>query len=125
MAGLETQDATLAAQIEVAAHAVTDLDRRLGQIDLAVEGPPSGRANAALSAMEGQCRARAGLAGERDEAAAPWQALKAERASVAARSRRIETEAVPVRYVAELVDADTDTERVPLWCSLATRWRLP
>jgi hypothetical protein len=37
VAGLETQDAALAARIEVAAHTVADLDRRLGQIDVAIE----------------------------------------------------------------------------------------
>src|SRR5262249_22967702 len=36
-AAIETQDATLAARIEAAAHAVDDLDRRLGQIDTAIE----------------------------------------------------------------------------------------
>src|SRR5260370_19956346 len=34
---IETQDATLTARIEVAAHTVADLDRRLGQIDTAIE----------------------------------------------------------------------------------------
>jgi hypothetical protein len=34
---METQDASLAARIEVAAHVVDDLDRRLGQIDTAIE----------------------------------------------------------------------------------------
>jgi len=37
VAGLETQDATLAAPIEVAAHNVADLDRRLRQIDTTIE----------------------------------------------------------------------------------------
>jgi hypothetical protein len=37
--------------------------------------------------------------------------LQAERASLAAQSRRIETDAAPIRYVAELVGADTDNER--------------
>jgi hypothetical protein len=36
---------------------------------------------------------------------------EAERTSLAAHSRRIETEAAPIRYVAELVGADTDSER--------------
>jgi hypothetical protein len=36
---------------------------------------------------------------------------EAERASLAAQSRRIETEAAPIRYVAELLGADTDAER--------------
>jgi hypothetical protein len=34
---------------------------------------------------------------------------------VVAQSRRIETEAAPIRYVAELVGADTDSERAIRW----------
>ena len=59
--------------------------------------------------------------GSAGPAAAPWisksgrpalgAALKAERASLAAQGRGIETEAAPVRYVAELVGTDTDNER--------------
>src|SRR5262249_32605297 len=102
--------------IEVAAHAVADLDRRLGQIDAAIEeAAKRGKTNTALSAMEGQRRARAGLAGERNEAAGTLAALKAERASLAAPSRRIETEAAPIRYVAELIGADADSERAIRW----------
>jgi hypothetical protein len=44
----------------------------------------------ALSAMEGQRRACAGLASERNEAVGTLAALKAERASLATQSRRIE-----------------------------------
>src|SRR5262249_60172944 len=40
---------------------------------------------------------------------------KEERASVAAKGRQIETEAAPIRYVAELVGADTDSERAIRW----------
>src|SRR6266478_4333264 len=79
---IEMQDAALAA------HTVADLDRRLGQIDTAIEeAAKRGKTNTALSAMEAQRRARAGLASERSEAAAtPLAALKAERATVAGRS---------------------------------------
>jgi hypothetical protein len=38
--------------------------------------------------------------------------LKAERASLAAQGRRIETEAAPIRCVAELIGADADSERL-------------
>jgi hypothetical protein len=55
---VETQDAALAARIDVQAHTVADLDRRLGQIDLAIES---------------QRRARAELMDERRrEAGASW-----------------------------------------------------
>ncbi len=45
----------------------------------------------------------------------PAPPLKAERASLAAQSRRIETEAAPIRYVAELLGTDTDSERAIRW----------
>jgi hypothetical protein len=113
---IEMQDAALASQIEVQAHVVADLDRRLGQIDSAIEeAAKRGRTNAALSAIEGQRRSRAALANERNEAAGTLAALKAERAGTAARARQIETEAAPIRYVAELVGADTDSERAIRW----------
>ena len=42
-------------------------------------------------------------------------ALQTERATVAAKGRQIETEAAPIRYVAELIGADTDSERAIRW----------
>jgi hypothetical protein len=69
-AAIETQDAALAARVDVAAHNVADLDRRLNQIDTAIEeAAKRGRTTTALTAIEGQRKARAGLAGEREKAA--------------------------------------------------------
>jgi len=86
----------------LAAHTVADLDRRLGQIDSAIEeAAKRGKTNTALSAMEAQRRVRASLVDERNREAGTLAALKAERASVAAKGRQIETEAAPIRYVAE------------------------
>jgi hypothetical protein len=66
--------------------------------------------------MEGQQKARSSLADERNrEAGTLWASLKTERASVAAKGRKIETDAAPIRYVAELVGADTDSERAIRW----------
>ena len=53
-------------------------------------------------------QARAGLVDERNREAGILEALKAERATVAARGRQIETEATPIRYVAELLGTDTE-----------------
>ncbi len=113
---IETQDAALAARIEVAVHAVADLDRRLGQIDTAIEeAAKRGRTNAALAAMEGQRKARAELAGQGQREGVVLADLKAERATISAKGRQIETEAAPIRYVAELIGADTDSERAIRW----------
>jgi hypothetical protein len=63
---IETQDAALAARIEVAAHTVADLDRRLNQVDLAIEeAAKRGRTNTALSAIEAQRKTREALGGQR------------------------------------------------------------
>src|SRR5215470_3965709 len=107
---LETQDAALGARIEVATHTVADLDRRLGQIDSAIEeAAKRGKTATALSAIEGQRRARASLVEERKGEATTLAAMQAEHAGMAARARQIETEAAPTRYVAELIGADTDS----------------
>jgi hypothetical protein len=52
---LETQDAALVARIEVAADTVADLDRRLGQIDVAIEtAAKRGKTGTAMAAIESQ-----------------------------------------------------------------------
>jgi hypothetical protein len=113
---IEMESATLSARIEVAAHTVADLDARVSQIDAAIAAATQrGRTNAALSAMESQRRGRAALVDERNREAGILAALKTERASVAAKGRQIETEAAPIRYVAEIIGADTDSERAIRW----------
>jgi hypothetical protein len=61
---------------------------------------------------------RAALVEERKREAATLAALQADRASVAARGRQIETEAAPIHYVAELLSADIDAERAIRWLIL-------
>jgi hypothetical protein len=114
---LEMKDAALAAKIESQKHIVGDLDRRLGQIDTAIEeAAKCGRTTAALSAMDGQRKARAALVEERKrEAGAPPFALQTERASGTAQGRKIETGAAPIRYVAELLGLDTECEKAIRW----------
>ena len=113
---IETQDAALVARIEVAAHSVADLDRRLGQIDTAIEeAAKRGRTNAALSAIAEQRKTREALTGQRQREGAALADLKTERAALGAKERQMETEAAPIRYVAELIGADTDSERAIRW----------
>ena len=59
--------------MEVATHTVADLDRRLGQIEIE-EAAKRGKTSAALSAIEGQRKARTSLVDERNhEAGTLWQ----------------------------------------------------
>ena len=60
---VEMQDAALAARVEVAAHSVADLDRRLGQIDSTIEeAAKRGRTTTALTAIESLRKTREVLA---------------------------------------------------------------
>jgi hypothetical protein len=113
---LETQDAALAAKIEVIANHVADLDRQVAQIDNAVAAATQrGKTNNALSAMESQRKARAALSEQRQREGVALADLKAERTALSAKGRQIETEAAPIRYVAELIGADADNERAIRW----------
>jgi hypothetical protein len=117
VAGLRDAGCGPGRQIEEAAGKVADLGRRLGQIDTAVEeAAKRGKDQHRLVGDRRPAQGPAGLASERNEAAVIlWAALKAERASVAAKGRQIETEAAPLRYVAELLGADSDSERAIRW----------
>lgn len=85
---LAGQDESLATQI--ATHAVADLDRRLSQIDTAIEeAARRGRTKAALTAIEGQRKARAALVDERKREADALTALQTERAGVAAKGGKL------------------------------------
>jgi hypothetical protein len=115
-AGIEMQDAALAARIDVQAHMVADLDRRLSQIDTAIEeSAKRGRTGVALSAIDGQRKTRQTLASDRQREASTLADLKAERAALGARGRQLETDAAPIRYVAEMLGPDTDAERAIRW----------
>jgi hypothetical protein len=60
------QDAALAVRVEVAAHAVADLDRRLAQIDSTIEeAAKRGRTTTALTAIEALRKTREVLAAQR------------------------------------------------------------
>jgi hypothetical protein len=99
---LEERTVDLEARIDVQAHKVADLDRRLGQIDSAIEeAAKRSRTKTALSAMDDQRKARGALVDERKREAGARAILQTERASVAAKGRQAETEAAPIRYVAE------------------------
>ena len=106
---VETEAAGLAAKIEVQTQTVTDLDRRVGQIDAAIaEMVKRGRAAGALEAIGAQRKLREALVSQRRHEADTLASLKSEAGAVAAKSRQIEVEAAPIMYVAQLVGATTE-----------------
>jgi hypothetical protein len=116
---IEAQDETLAAKITAQQHAVADIDARVAQIDGAiVEATRRGRTKAAMATMEAQQRARAALQDERKREAAALVALQSERAQATAAGHQVEADSAPIRYVAELLGVDTDSEKAIRWLTL-------
>jgi hypothetical protein len=90
---IATHDAALAARINVQAHTVADLDRRLGQIDSAIEeAAKRGRTTTALTAFAAQRKSREALVEQRPSQASTLADLKAKRSALGAKGRQIETE---------------------------------
>jgi len=106
---VETETAALAAKTEVQAQTVADLDRRVAQIDgVIAEMVKRGRTSVALDAIATQRKQREALVGQRRHEAEALAALKSEAGAVAARTRQIEIETAPIRYVAQLVGGTTE-----------------
>jgi hypothetical protein len=105
--------ADIEARISVQADAVADLDRRIGQIDGAVEkSTAKGRTNAAMQLAADQRRNRAELAAQRDQANKTLAELKIEKAKIDGDKKVAEADLGPVRYVATLLGAgDQDVLR--------------
>jgi hypothetical protein len=101
------------ARISVQTAVVADLDRRIGQIDGAVEkSTAKGRTSAAMQLAADQKRNRAELAAQRDQANRTLADLKIEKAKTDGDRKVAEADLGPVRYLATLLGAgDQDVLR--------------
>jgi hypothetical protein len=112
------QASALDARIEMQAHTVADLDRRIAQIDSAIEtATQRGRTSAAMKLADDQRKARAGLVDDRKHEAGNLATLRAERATVAAKGKTVESEAAPIQYVAAVFGV-SDPEVAIRWLVL-------
>jgi hypothetical protein len=115
-AAYETRDAEAGGRIELASGRIADLDTRIRQIDLAVEGAAQrGRSKTAISTMQSQQRQRAALVAERDQARKELASLKTDRTTGSAQYRAQEAEAAPIKYVAELLGVQRGGEEIIRW----------
>jgi hypothetical protein len=109
MAATEQQAATIGARIEAQAHVVGDLDRRVAQIDTAIEeAAKRGRSRSAMVLADKQHRNREALVAQRQREAATLLTLQAEQAQITAEGRRAEDDIGPLRYAAMLVGLDSE-----------------
>jgi hypothetical protein len=101
------------ARISVQTGVLADLDRRIAQIDSAVEKATSkGRTGSAMALADQQRKTRADLVAERTGQARALASLQVEKASIEGERRKVEADLRPVRYLANLVGAgDQDVLR--------------
>jgi hypothetical protein len=105
--------ADIDARISVQADEVADLDRRIAQIDAAVDKTTSrGRTSAAMQLAADQRRNRGDLAAQRDQANRRLADLRADKARVDGDRKVADADLGPVRYLATLIGAgDQDVLR--------------
>jgi hypothetical protein len=105
--------AEIDARITVQAGIVADVDRRIGQVDAAVEKTADrGRGKAAMALADEQRRNRAELAAARVGETKALADLKIEKALVDGERQRAEADLGPVRYLATLLGStDEQTMR--------------
>jgi hypothetical protein len=96
---------------------VAELDRRISQIDAAVdESTRRGRMVGAMNLADQQRKTRDTLVTTRQAAAAALIEIRAQRAALTAEKARVEAAAGPVQYLATI--ANTDSETAVRWLIL-------
>ena len=105
--------ADVESRLSVQASVVADLDRRLSQIDRAIETATSrGRTTSAMALADQQRKTRASLVDERRREAQTLAGLQVENAKVDGDRKVAEADLGPVRYLAKLLGAgDQDVLR--------------
>jgi hypothetical protein len=105
--------ADIDARLAIQGQTVTDLDRRIAQIDSAIEQSTRlGRPVSAMTIADQKRRDRADIVAERQHQAQALASLQIEKAKIDAQRRRAEADVGPLRYLAELAGAPaTDLER--------------
>jgi hypothetical protein len=101
------------ARVDIQGQTVADLDRRIAQIDAAIEESTRlGRPIGAMTIADQKRRDRADIVAARQHEAQALANLRVEKAKTDAERRRAEADVGPVRYLAELIGMPaTDLER--------------
>jgi hypothetical protein len=97
-------------RIAVQSATLADIDRRLGQIDGAIEkAMAQGKVNGAMALANDQRSARTVLQVDRMAAGKVLAELKVERARIDGERRTVEADLGPVRYLATLLGVDAES----------------
>jgi hypothetical protein len=103
------RNADVEARLGVQAGVLADIDRRIAQIDTAVDQATArGRTTSAMALAEQQRKGRADLVAQRTNEAKALATLKVEKATADGERAKVEADLGPVRYLATLIGADSE-----------------
>jgi hypothetical protein len=107
------RNADVEARLGVQGGVVADLDRRIAQIDTAIEkATTSGRTTSAMRLADDQRKTRTDLVAQRTNEAKALAVLKVEKATADGERAKVEADLGPVRYLATLLGStDEQTMR--------------
>jgi hypothetical protein len=110
---LADRTADIEARLTIQGQTVADLDRRVAQIDAAIEESTRlGRPIGAMTIADQKRRDRADIVAARQRETQALASLQIDKARIDAQRRRAEADVGPVRYLAELIGMPaTDLER--------------
>jgi hypothetical protein len=110
---LADRTADTEARLAIQGQTVADLDRRIAQIDAAIEEATRlGRPVGAMTIAYQKRRDRADIVAARQREAQTLASLQIDKAKIDGQRRRVEADVGPVRYLAELIGTPaTDLER--------------
>jgi len=110
---LADRTADIEARLAIQGRTVADLDRRIAQIDTAIEESTRlGRPLGAMTIADQKRRERAEITAQRQREAQALGSIQIEKAKIDTQRRRAEAEVGPVRYLAELIGTPAiDLER--------------
>ena len=101
---LADRTADIEARLAIQGRTVADLDRRIAQIDAAIEESTRlGRPVGAMTIADQKRREHAGIAVERQRESQALASLQIEKARIDAQRRRAEADVGPLRYLAALI----------------------
>jgi hypothetical protein len=106
--------ARIEARKELAAASVADIDRRIAQIDAAVDqATHRGRTTSAMALVTHEAGRRNELVADRARAAGELASIEVEKSGIENERNKLAADSGPVRYLSKFVGIDQDT---------ATRW---
>jgi hypothetical protein len=109
-AGVSERMAVVDARFTSQSATVADLDKRISQIDTAVdESTRRGRMVGAMNLAERQRSTRDGLSAQREAGRATLIEMQKQRAALAAETAHVEAATGPIRYLAVMIGTDPET----------------